>query len=320
MIVGLTFTSGQDIVVNVVEKVLLLVERLLWHCIINISVTTDEPRAEAVFNEEFPFVHQLFIKLGRVLCHWCWWSRKRAGIDRVWMVNAISNNRWAWLSLVQVWRESSTASVTKETRKWLADLLVNLKRWKSPQSFVRWRWLEALTWKYRPSILIFFDLSLPSLGIAWAGNRRLEVILPLFNFRAGTVDISTALRLDFDWLFTAGWGASWFLLKFCKKRALKPFALLLFWFLLAFSSFVALTITASECLVFSWFSVATLLSASSSSSTSCDTSTFLDFSAWATLLLLWLCSHSWTSVIRFNDWLSLSRVSVCRRRPVLCFR
>lgn len=162
--------------------------------------------------------------------------------------------------------------------------------------------LNLFTWKYRPRILIFFDRSLPSFGICAAGVFSVLETFPLFNFRSGTSGIE--FRFDFCGVFVVA--ASWLRLKFCRNLALNPFALLLFWFLLALSSFVALTMV-----LLSWFSVATLLLTSSPAGL---TASFSVFS-----LLLLFCSHSCTSVIRFNDWLSLSLVSVCRRRPVRCF-
>lgn len=66
---SLTFTSAQYIIVNIVEKMLLLVKRFLGDSIVDIAVTSDEPRAKTIFDKEFSFAHEFLVKLGRVLCH-----------------------------------------------------------------------------------------------------------------------------------------------------------------------------------------------------------------------------------------------------------
>lgn len=47
---SLTFTSAQNVVVDVVEKLLLFVQRLLGHSIVDVAVAADETRAETIFN------------------------------------------------------------------------------------------------------------------------------------------------------------------------------------------------------------------------------------------------------------------------------
>lgn len=47
---SLTFTSAQHVIVNVVEQLLLLIQRLLLNSVVDVTVASDEPRAETVLN------------------------------------------------------------------------------------------------------------------------------------------------------------------------------------------------------------------------------------------------------------------------------
>jgi uncharacterized membrane protein len=62
---SLTLTSGQNVVVDVVQQLLLLVQRLLG--VVDVAVAADELRAEAVADQKLALVHHLLVELRRVL-------------------------------------------------------------------------------------------------------------------------------------------------------------------------------------------------------------------------------------------------------------